>query len=270
MSVYTTQLRYIVETGKPKLNLDNYPIFDESYRSELNTKIINHFFFREIGFETAGLFNNRLGVKMAEIMPYYNQLYLSALTDISPFINRKFTETFSRHLTEDKATTGSDTENMTNQAHNTTDNQGRGTRTNTEKLEGLTDVSGAGDRKEVGSDTPQGMLEAENVFDGTLYASSATIGQNKQTEQTIQHEDHTADETTTNLQAQIYNGEGSQETTRERSGSEKGSTWETFTRELSGMEGANQAELLLKFRETFLNIDLMIIGELEELFMQIW
>lgn len=38
---------------------------------------------------------------------------------------------------------------------------------------------------------------------------------------------------------------------------------------VSGYEG-NQSEMLLKFRETFLNIDMMIINELKDLFFTLW
>ena len=91
MSKYTTQLRWIVEQEQgtvpatsrtrytaatyKKLGLDTYPIFEETYRPLLNDKIIDHFFFREIGFETAAQFAWYMRRTMNEIMPYYNKLY---------------------------------------------------------------------------------------------------------------------------------------------------------------------------------------------------
>ena len=92
MSKYTTELRFIVEQAEmdshgeyvefeytdatwKALGLDSYPIFDESYRHGLNSKIVNHYYMREIGAETAGLFRLFLKRTMNEIMPYYNQLY---------------------------------------------------------------------------------------------------------------------------------------------------------------------------------------------------
>ena len=74
MSFYTIELRHLINMGYV-LNLNDYPIFSEDYRPILNDKIINHFYFREIGSETADRFNFRLGSKMAEIMPYYNLIY---------------------------------------------------------------------------------------------------------------------------------------------------------------------------------------------------
>ena len=76
MSDYTTQLRFICESyagrteegseahdvdsiialARPQLFDFAYPIFDEAYKPELETKIMNHFYTQEIGQETVGLF----------------------------------------------------------------------------------------------------------------------------------------------------------------------------------------------------------------------
>ena len=92
MSKYTVELRWLVEQAEinahgkytpftyteatwQMLGLDSYPIFDESHRKGLNEKIVNHYYMREIGAETAGLFRLFMRRTMNEIMPYYNQLY---------------------------------------------------------------------------------------------------------------------------------------------------------------------------------------------------
>lgn len=64
---------------------DRYPIFDETYRELLNKKILKHYYMREIGFETVGLWKLKLNTKMNEIMPYYNKLYESELLKFNPF-----------------------------------------------------------------------------------------------------------------------------------------------------------------------------------------
>lgn len=78
MANYTVELGEIISHGfKPALN--QYPIFNEEYRLLLNDKIINHFWFREIGTDAPDKFNFYLKRKMAEIMPLYNKLYESEL-----------------------------------------------------------------------------------------------------------------------------------------------------------------------------------------------
>ena len=103
MSKYTTQVRFICEnyagltesvgygkvdeiiaSARKKVFDFPYPIFDETYRNVLETKILKHFYTREIGAETVGLWKLWLNTKMNEIMPYYNKLYKSELLDFNP------------------------------------------------------------------------------------------------------------------------------------------------------------------------------------------
>ena len=53
MAKYTTQIKTIVESGTPIFDFD-YPIFDPLYRPVLEQKIINHYYFREIGLGDRG------------------------------------------------------------------------------------------------------------------------------------------------------------------------------------------------------------------------
>lgn len=89
MGEYTVSLRYLLSRGYP-LALDSYPIWAEEYRQILNNKIIDHFYFREIGQETPDRFNFFLRRKMNEIMPYYNKLYESELIQFDPLATEFF------------------------------------------------------------------------------------------------------------------------------------------------------------------------------------
>lgn len=110
MSKYTTELRFICETsvgyeesqGYDKVediiqaaipiifNFD-FPIFDENYRNVLCTKIIKHYYTREISEETLGLWRLRLNAKMNEIMPYYNKLYEAWSNEFNPLYDTDIT-----------------------------------------------------------------------------------------------------------------------------------------------------------------------------------
>lgn len=150
MSKYTTELRYIVESGFP-LGLDKYPIFDENYRNVLNNKIIEHFYFKEIGFETAELFKRFLNRKMNEIMPLYNQKYKSQLLEFNPLYNVDLTETLER---ENRGNSQSNSENSGNSISNSNSNT---------------------DSKNIGSDTPQGKISLDNIEQAN-YASTTNWG----------------------------------------------------------------------------------------------
>lgn len=118
MSNFTTQVRYLCEsfggTARGVREIDNqihkanktifdfdYPIFNETYRTVLQDKIIRHYYMREIGCETFGLWQMMLCDKMNEIMPYYNQLYNSQLLEIEPLINNMSTSQTSETNTAD-------------------------------------------------------------------------------------------------------------------------------------------------------------------------
>lgn len=99
MSKYTTELRYIIESGYELKALNDYPIFDENYRQVLNKYILNHFWMREIGAETVGEFDLFLGNTLNEIMPYYNGLFKMAMSEIDPLTNYKYKEVMDREDT---------------------------------------------------------------------------------------------------------------------------------------------------------------------------
>lgn len=76
MATYTITLEELSEFHDiDKVALRDYPIFDEGYRLPLNKKILDRYWFREIGYETPNMFFFHLKRHMNEVMPYFNQLY---------------------------------------------------------------------------------------------------------------------------------------------------------------------------------------------------
>lgn len=197
MSKFTTELRYLIET-EYDLGLKSYPIFNEEYRESLNNKIIQHYYFREIGFETAGLFKWHLNVKMNEIMPKYNQYYESVLIEYNPLVTYTFNQV----------------KDMTDSGNN------------------FSNVNGS--NKDVFSDTPQGMLSIGDI-ENEVYATNATIRNNS-----IKNTGN-------------FSNTGKESTTA------------------SGhLSGESQSKLIQQYRDAIINVDMMIIEELEELFMCVW
>lgn len=233
MSRYTIELRYLIE-GNYDLGLKDYPIFDESYREQLNNKIIQHYYFREIGFETEALFKNRLNQKMNEIMPYYNQMYESSKLKIDPLSTIDLEEVFSRK----SKSTGEGTSSTSGTGNNTSNFNSTDT-TDYGKVSKFSDIAQA-------QTTPNEILNDK-------YLTSATVddGQDKNTN------------TGTNTSQTESATSGT--STDERNLDED----TTLTRK--GNNGtASESELLNMYRETFLNIDMMIIDDLDELFLGIW
>ena len=109
MARYTTEYGELIRTNfQPLLDcLANYPIFDESHRAELNEKILGRFKFREIGFETAARFVHYFRQQLAEIMPYYNELYRIELKKINPLNDADYTESTTAESSGTSKTKGS-------------------------------------------------------------------------------------------------------------------------------------------------------------------
>jgi hypothetical protein len=198
MAKYTTQLRHVVESGVDIFDYD-YPIFDASYRGVLEKKIIDFYYFREIGLETVAQFKHFLRTKLTIVMPYYNQLYETNGLITKDNYNINLDNTITKTNKVESDSTGESTGNNTD--------------------------------KTIFSDTPQANL------DGKDYATNLTDGEG-------QSEIHTSGKVT---------------------------TLEEYTEHLLGNGSMRyNADILQEWRDTFINIDKMVIDELQDLFMNIY
>jgi hypothetical protein len=89
------------------LGLAFYPIFNESYRKILNGKLINSYYFREIGQETIEMWAQRFAAKMDEIMPFFNQLYETTLIEYSALDTMRIHSVGQNHVEGTENTTAS-------------------------------------------------------------------------------------------------------------------------------------------------------------------
>ena len=281
MSVYTTEVRYIceVEAGYdasqgfskideildkavPKVFDFEWPVFDEEYRVTLEKKILRYFYTREICCETYGLWKLMLQNKLCEIMPYYNQLYKSELlmAGVNPLNDVDYTKTGNR--TDDGADTRTtEQEGTDNTVMSSTSKDVRGTVTSdTDKNV----VAGNQQHTKKYSDTPQGALSG--VESGT-YLTSAEY--NTDTDNTTTTITRTGSEDVTD---QVDSSGTTSNTTTGKTNS-KGTAKNTaeYLERVSGkMGGASYAKLLRELRESFLNIDALVLKDLGTLFMNIW
>lgn len=203
MSKYTTELRFICENlcgytnsqglskveeiiakSAPLIFDFDFPIFDEDYKIPLEKKILRHYYLREIGFETLGVWKLKLNAKLNEIMPYFNQLYKSELLKFNPLIdvdvkttsntagkgNTDFSQTDTKNTTETetKKDTFSSTEHsafkLTKSGESTSEDKNDGTLTNSSSSSnsGSTSDSSTSSKtyndNDEYSDTPQGSV----------------------------------------------------------------------------------------------------------------
>lgn len=279
MSKYTTELRYICETEAglsecvgysnikdviakaiPKIFDFDFPIFDENYRNVLETKILKHYYTREIGLETYGLWKLKLDTKLNEIMPFYNQLYKSALLEFNPLYEVDYSKTGNR----DSSGTRDNTENNSETYDESTDINESHDESTTNSNDGTLTKGTTTTTTNYFSDTPQGAIS--NVIDGT-YLTNATynvVG-------------NTGSDNTSNSGS--VDSEVSSNSKNEKDGSRKGSKTsnsnltdtESYLESVRGkMSSKSYSALLMEYRETFINIDMLLIEELSDLFFGLW
>ena len=245
---YTVVLKTLMDSPvvKPEIDraLSTYPLFkpDNTYdivpgREELNARLLNHYKYREIGFETVGRFLDELEITMKEIMPRYNELLKTVVTMAelpSPFDNVDVVETFEQTRKNDSTT---DTTSSGNASDSTT-----------------TSSTADSDNKHVRSETPQGNLyiPSSNI-DSVDYADEVTWGK-----------DHSA-------------SSGTSSSTGTTSGTTKvingGNEITTHTYTKKGNQGVNTyAHDMNEFRTTIIDVVDQIIRDprVNELFMLVY
>lgn len=290
MSKYTTEVRFICESASglseskgytdidsiimnaiPKIFSFNFPIFDENYRTVLEKKILKHFYTREIGEETVGLWKLRLDTKLNEIMPYYNKLYNSELLDFNPL----YTANMSRSKKTDYDSNRNENENIddTSSSNRTT----TGKTTNSGEVDssnsGSSTANGSGTAvnktTDLYSETPQGSLVG--VEDETYLTNARKTSDNGTTSSTANNTNSSTgkvESTETGSSSGTDNSTGTYG--RKRENKDALTSTENYLENVVGFDGTSASDLLMKYRETFINIDMMIIDELEVLFFQLW
>ena len=157
MSKYTTSFRSLIEGGFvtradienifKSYNMSDYLTEDEidvintrgTWTPEkLAKKIVDHYYFKDLGFETYAMFRHYAKIQMEEIMESKLPLIYSSAIKYDPLVNVDFTETMERTV-EGSAT-------------------------------------GGGSGLVVNSDTPQGQISKTNILNGS-YASSTSANE---------------------------------------------------------------------------------------------
>ena len=124
-------------------------------KQKLASKIVDHYYMREIGLETPSLFKHYAKVRMQELMEEYLPLIYSASIQYDPLVNVDYTETFNRNASGENSgsSTGGTTSNSTSSGLN------------------------------VSSDTPQGQISKETILAGN-YATTTSANENELSDST--------------------------------------------------------------------------------------
>ena len=108
----TVELREIVESGVDIWDFDYPSFYKGDEKKAFEKKVIDHYYFRQIGQETVGRFLHYFRAKMREIMPLYIQRYESVELFKSipdPLQSYDLTETYTRETSSSGSTSSSGT-----------------------------------------------------------------------------------------------------------------------------------------------------------------
>ena len=169
MATYTIELRKVCDLyGRDKVekwfksyNLEDYLTQEQITvlskeniwnKDKLARMIVDHYFMREIGFETPALFRHYAKVTMQEIMEGYLLKIYTKFLEYDPLSSVDYTETYTRNIEGESGSEGSS--NSTSNSNSSGFN--------------------------INQDTPQNQITKESLLNGT-YASNSQ-GQESETE----------------------------------------------------------------------------------------
>lgn len=251
MSKYTTEVRFVCEsmsglessTGADKVDeviskswnkifTSKVQMFDENYREVICSKILKHYYLREICSEVVGIWKLWMNERLEMIMPYYNKMYESARLEFDPLKDVNYSRTYDK--------TGSDVGTGSRSTEGSNSNTGESTQTNTN----------TGKTIDKYADTPQGALT--NVENGTYLTNARIVDVND-----------SVSVNGTNKSSESYSG--SESTQSNMNSTEK------YVESITGKMGTSSySKMLNEYRNTLLNIDAIVIEEFSDLFMQLW
>ena len=95
-----------------------YPVIDDTTKARIEKAILKHYYYREIAFETIGMFKIKLNDRLNLIMSRYNALYKKQDLNVSPYVNS--------YLKENGVSNNSSNSDVKNEDWQTTSDTPRG------------------------------------------------------------------------------------------------------------------------------------------------
>lgn len=231
---------YILMNHKQKIeeargfifNFD-YPFYDESKRADFETQFIRHFYFREIGFETEGMFQFYLENYLNAYMPNYNKMLWTTEQDFPLFDNMHQTTTSTK---ENERT--SNTQNNQQQASE----QGKRDKTQSDHF-----------NRTLTEDTPDERLDIKPDGKNTSIQYASDIEEVR---------DNTFDDT----KSDESSNQSSQEHEHLR-GDENETSWENQSGKIGDK---TYARLMQEYRQSILDVYKQIFNDCQSLFMLVY
>lgn len=280
MSKFTTEVRYICETyaddpslsieetitkAKPYIFSDVWNATDEERKEEIEQKILRHYYTQEIGFETVALWKFHLNATLAEIMPRYNLLYKNLDN-----IKSKLFDTVDFQDDFNSANAGHSESKTTSTGTGHTKDQNDGTNTSSDTSTSESNVEGSATSTSTGkqkyNDTPQGALTGLN---DETYLTNATINEGTNESENTTKTTGTATNTGKDTTTATSTTDSETESTGTNTGDSTNNS--NSNRHVYGKNtGGDYLSQWINLMNEYNDIDMMIINDLQPLFMGLW
>lgn len=241
---------FITELAWPHIFTTSAVVGSPAFHKEICMAILKAYYMREIAGETFGLWQLWMNQRLEEIEPYYSQLYSSLSLSFDPYETVDITETGDDERSY--GSWGSDSSNSSSEKDDSSSTSSETSNTATSR------TGRVYNDENISSDTPQGALS--DIQNGK-YATNADFKQGGSTDDVSSSG---KDNASSSSQSHGTSSDNSTLKTQRNDTEDKHNVLKR-----KGFEG-NKSEMLIKYRETFLNIKRQIIDEFADLFMMIY
>lgn len=303
MSVYTTEVRFLCEqfasealgsqpsscpiddviaAAEPRIFDFTYTLWEGCDIHEVNRAILEHFYFREIGLETYGLWKTFLKRRILERSPYWTKLYPTTILEYNYLNDYEVEETLQRMTdsyergSNQRTSKEENTRKTLESVNGSTTLNSTVAKTYEESRNGTENSTSneTANNTQVHSDFPQAPIGVNGDYASTQDVQNGTNGTTVNGETNNTANSSGSDKTTgTNTQSSETNGNiadsGTSSATTEHSINKDAG--ENMTRTEKGRRGGKTpTQLILEYRAAILDIMPVIMEDLEDLFMQIY
>lgn len=261
----------IIENGKDKFFDFTFPWYadDKTGLDDFKNLFLRKNYMKQIGQETTAQFKLYLQTRLMEKMPLYKQLYDTTLIKYDPLVNRKITTTTEEIENREQGKESNNVVNITGSGNTTENNknvsegtsEGNHDRTNNVQTERMADIN----NQAIHSENPEITMANKD------YASKMDRERKQETgngtEDTTENVSNTQTVNNTVTEDNESNSEAISNETGNLTENEKEEKQRNNNEVVEGFYGDSQADAILKFRETILNLNEIICNDMNDLFL---
>lgn len=252
----------------------DFYVDDEKAKKVFEDKFINHYYYREIGFESPFMFIQKLESHLILNMPYWIQLYQTELEshNINFMLNKDLRETFIREVDSENQTNGTNSGQQNSSSTNSSQQNSSATSSSEQNTTSTNTVTqnetSTNTRKE---SSLQDGVSVASLTDGYLTGASSDSGTNTNSGTTDLTDHVTAEVSSTGNATTEGTSSDKMTTTGTSSQTNNGKTLEKTELISQGNIGVtSSAQLLKEWRDVLINMDKIIIESCNDLFLKIY